>query len=192
LDWERTYLFVGDERFVPPSDLRSNFGMARRSLIQRAAIAESRVFPVPTDGHSAAGAATAYWARLAEFFAMPTDSAPPRFDLILLGLGEDGHTASLFPGATTLAEERAWVTWSPPGTLPPPVDRITMTYPVLNAGRHVVFLVTGEEKAAAVRDALEGDVPRQQCPAAGVRPVDGTTTWLLDESAAKLLARRVP
>src|SRR5262249_43975739 len=98
--------------------------------------------------------------------------------------------ASLFPGAAALDEDRAWVTWSPPGTLPPPVDRVTLTFPVLNAARQVLFLVAGANKAEAVRDVLEGQPPRTRRPAAGVRPADGSVTWLLDEAAAGRLSGR--
>src|SRR5437773_2466513 len=120
-------------------------------------------------------------ATLARAFGMARGGAPPRFALILLGLGDDGHTASLFPGAAALNEEQAWVTWSPPGTLPPPVDRVTLTYPTLNAARQILFLVAGANKAEPLRDVLERQAPRDLRPAAGVRPTDGTVTWLLDE-----------
>ncbi len=174
-------------------------------------VPESHVFPIPTDEPSAAAAAARYAAELASLCRRgilprccaetpPVSSAgkrqdaastnPPRFDLILLGLGEDGHTASLFPGAAALEVEDAWVTWSPPGTLPPAVDRITMTYPVLNAARHVAFLVAGEKKAAALYDVLEGQADRNRRPAAGIQPRDGTLTWFVDQDAAKLLSRR--
>ena len=189
-DWQKTHVFFGDERFVPADDPRSNFGMADRALLSRAPVPPSQVFPVPTQRPSAAEAAKAYADQLVRFFATDGRASPPRFDLVLLGLGEDGHTASLFPGSPALEVTDAWVTWSPPGTLPPPVDRVTLTYPVLTAARHVVFLVAGEGKAPALRDGLEGKVDRRQRPAAGIQPVDGTLTWLVDESAAKLLARQ--
>jgi 6-phosphogluconolactonase len=190
LDWSKAYLFLGDERVVPPDDPRSNYGMARRTLLDCLALPPGHVFPVPTDLPSPAACADAYAGALASFFALPPAGEPPRFDLVLLGLGDDGHTASLFPGARALDERQRWVTWSPPGTLPPPVDRVTLTYPALNAARQVLFLVAGARKAEPVRDVLEGGAAPQKRPAAGVRPKDGTVTWLLDEAAAGLLTRR--
>ena len=189
VDWARTYVFFGDERFVPPDDARSNFGMARRTLLAQVAIPADQVFPIPTHGRSAAESAVAYTADLARCFGTDADGPPPCLDLILLGLGDDGHTASLFPGAAALQVRSDWVTWSPPGVLPPPVDRITLTYPVLNAAREIIFVVAGRTKAAAMRDVLEGHAPREQRPAAGVQPSDGTVTWVADADAASLLAR---
>jgi 6-phosphogluconolactonase len=189
--WQKTYIFVADERFVPPDDPRSNFGLARRTLLAGVPVPALQVFPVPTGEPTAAAAAARYAAELARFFPADfRDTRPPRFDLILLGMGEDGHTASLFPGAAALEVEDAWVTWSPPGVLPPAVDRITMTYPVLNAARHVAFLVAGEKKAVALYDVLEGRADRNRRPAAGIQPRAGTLTWFVDQAAATLLSRK--
>jgi 6-phosphogluconolactonase len=190
IDWSRAHVFFTDERFVPPGDDRNNYAMARRTLLSRVPVPPLQVFPVPTQARTAAVVAERYGVELARFFhAEAAGETPPKFDLILLGLGEDGHTASLFPGSPALDEGRAWVTWSKPGTVPPLVDRITMTYPVLNAARHVAFLVAGAEKAPALRDVLEGDLCRDCRPAAGVRPVEGSVTWFVDEKAARLLTR---
>lgn len=184
IDWTKTIIFEGDERFVPWDDARSNYGMARRSLLDTVAIPDGRVFPIPTDTENPEEAATAYEATLRAFFA---GESRPRFDLILLGLGDDGHIASLFPHYPSLAVTDRWAVASPPGTLPPPVDRITLTYPALNAGRHILFLVAGANKAEAVRDVLEGGATKENRPAVGIQPTDGTVTWLLDEAAASLL-----
>jgi 6-phosphogluconolactonase len=188
MDWARTFVFFGDERCVPPDDPRSNYGMAAKALLEHVPVTPDRVFPIPTD-RAPAECAAAYTATLAEFFQPPAGS-PPVFDLILLGLGDDGHTASLFPGAASLKEQSAWVVASPPGTLPPPVDRVTLTYPVLNAARQVVFLVSGEKKSAVLREVLEGHPTPQQHPAVGVQPREGSVTWLVDEESARLLTRR--
>jgi 6-phosphogluconolactonase len=190
VDWSKAHLFFGDERFVPPDDPRSNYAMVRRSLLAGAPVPPAQVFPVPTDRPTPADSASAYSATLAEAFGLLPGGAPPSFDLVLLGLGEDGHTASLFPGAAALAETRTWVTWSPPGVLPPPVDRVTLTFPVLNAACRVLFLVSGANKAPALRDVLEGGALPQVRPAAGVRPAGGTLTWLVDSAAAGLLTSR--
>jgi 6-phosphogluconolactonase len=190
LDWSKTYLFFGDERFVPPDDPQSNYGMAKRSLLDPAAVAQDHVFAMPTNTASPATSAQAYGETLGRFFSTPVNREPPRFDMILLGLGDDGHTASLFPGAKALAVQNVWVTWSPPGTLPPPVDRITFTYPLLNAAQQVLFLVAGAKKAEALRDIIEGQPSPTVRPAAGVRSAHGSLTWLVDEAAAGLLKKR--
>ena len=212
LDWTKTYVFFGDERLVPPDDPRSNFGMVRRALLNWVRLPDAQVFAIPTAGMTAAEAAKAYTAELARIFPQASEASPPRFDLVLLGLGEDGHTASLFPGAAALEVQDAWVVGTPPGRLPPPVDRVTLTFPVFNAARQVAFLVTGQNKAAVVRAVIgeeKGDSPhlperpggcfaqmgtvpffpadRQHYPAAGIKPGEGMVTWLLDEAAASEL-----
>lgn len=187
IDWARIRLYFGDERFVPHDDPRSNYGMAQRSLIGPASLAPATVFPIPTDLPTAAACAAAYEATLRKEFA-PRGQAWPVIDLVLLGLGDDGHTASLFPGKPALRETNAWVTSSPPGVLPPPVDRITMTFPVLNAAREVLFLVAGAGKASPIRDVLKEAAAVEDRPAVGVRPTEGALVWLLDKAAAAGLA----
>jgi 6-phosphogluconolactonase len=189
MDWAQTYLFFGDERFVRPDDPSSNFALVRRTLLAPASVPAGHAFPVPTQLETAAAAAGEYAATLARAFGIVESRVPPRFDLILLGLGEDGHTASLFPGAASLRVTDRWAVASPPGALPPLVERITMTFPVLNAAREIVFLVSGETKAEALRDVLEGQPTREKRPAVGVRPAEGTLTWLVDEAAASRLTR---
>ena len=184
IDWSKSYLFMGDERFVPAADPASNFGMAQRSLLNHVPVPKGNVFPVPTESRAVSVAAQQYHQTLARFFGQVGDTAPPRFDLILLGLGDDGHIASLFPGMPSLVVDDCWVTWSPPGTLPPPVDRVTMTFPVLNHARSVLFLVAGDKKSDVLHEILEGHPSVQKPPAAGIRPVAGTVTWLLDKAAA--------
>lgn len=189
IDWAHTYLFLGDERFVPQDDPSSNFAMVRRTLLAPVSVPAGHAFPVPTHLETAAAAAAEYSATLARAFGMADSLDPPRFDLILLGLGEDGHTVSLFPGAASLGVTDRWVVASPPGTLPPPVERITLTFPVLNAARRIVFLVSGENKAEALHDVLEGHPSREERPAVCVRPLDGTLSWLVDEAAARRLTQ---
>ncbi|MGA2799186.1 MAG: 6-phosphogluconolactonase [Thermoguttaceae bacterium] len=190
IDWARVYLFFGDERFVPASDPRSNYGMARKNLIERVPIPRSNVFPMPSEMRNAAESAAAYARQIAEFFSISDRTTPPRFDLIFLGMGRDGHTASLFPFSDALEVTDAWVTWTTPGITPPPVDRITLTYPALNAARQVVFLVSDKDKAVALRDVLEGQAPREDRPASGVQPADGELIWLIDNQAARLLTQK--
>ncbi len=190
IDWGKVLVFFGDERFVPADDPRSNFGLARRTLLARVPLPPAQVFSIPTQAESPAECAAAYAAALGQCFAMSPSSAPPRFDLVLLGMGEDGHVASLFPAAAALAVVDTWVTWSPPGRLPPPVDRITLTYPVLNAARRVAFLVAGANKAAALQEILERHAARERRPAAGVQVAEGLLTWFVDRDAARLLQEK--
>ena len=189
-EWDKWVVFLGDERFVPPDDDRSNFGQARRTLLSHVPIPAGQIYAVPTDTATPAEAAALYAETLSHVFTLPVNGPPPVFDLILLGMGDDGHTASLFPGMPTLNVTDRWVVSSPPGTLPPPVDRVTFTFPVLSAACRVLFLVTGEKKASPVDDILEGRATRDEHPAEGVKPVSGTLTWLLDEAAASLLTKK--
>jgi 6-phosphogluconolactonase len=190
IDWQKVYLFLGDERFVPDGDPRANWTMVRRSLLEKTAVPADHLFPLQSDLPDPAAAADAYTAILARSFGLDPTGPPPRFDLILLGLGDDGHTASLFPGKPALGVTDAWVTSSPPGVLPPPVDRVTFTYPTINAARQVLFLVAGANKVEPVRDVLEGTPTIEERPAVGVRPTDGTLTWLLDAAAAAGLSHK--
>lgn len=188
VDWSKTFVFLGDERFVPSDDERSNYGMCRRLLLAHVPLPSGQVFPIPTDTVTPEEAALAYAETLAHVFGQPSTGPAPSLDLILLGMGDDGHCASLFPSMPTLHVTDRWVIASPPGTLPPPVDRVTFTFPVLNAARQVIFLIEGEKKAAPVRDIFEGGATMEQHPAAGVNPTHGTLTWLLDETASGRLA----
>jgi 6-phosphogluconolactonase len=189
IEWRSTHLFFGDERFVPPNDARSNLGMVKRTLLSNPAICPAQVSPMVQPGKNVRECAAAYSCELTRFVSSDGNPARPRLDLILLGLGEDGHTASLFPGAMALLVEHDWATWTPPGAQPPPVNRITLTYATLNAARQIVFLVAGKKKAAALRDVLERKPRRDVCPAAGVQPTDGTVTWLVDKDATSLLTQ---
>ncbi|MGO9111151.1 MAG: 6-phosphogluconolactonase [Thermoguttaceae bacterium] len=186
IDWSRAFLFFGDERFVPPDDDRANYKMVRESLLQNARIAADHVFTIPTHLSTPPQAAEEYARTLKAFFG--DGFAWPEFDLVLLGLGEDGHTASLFPGAAALRVMDRWVTFSPPGVLPPPVDRVTLTFPVFNAARRVMFLVSGANKTDAFADVYQGRVSIEARPAAGIRPTNGRTAWFVDRAAAGSLA----
>ena len=188
--WHRVYCFFGDERMVPADDERSNFGMARKTLLAHVPVPPSNLFAVDTALPTAADAAAAYRKTLTGFFGESAEHTPPIFDLILLGLGDDGHTASLFPGMPSLAVQNEFAAASPPGVLPPPVDRVTLTYPILNAARQVVFLVSGAKKADAVHAILDEAAPPETHPAAGIAPEHGALLWMLDrEAAAKTSAR---
>jgi 6-phosphogluconolactonase len=190
VDWENTFLFFGDERDVPPDDPRSNYAMVHRSLLTRVSVPAGNIYPmvrVPRAAGDAAATARNYAGVLRGFFGQID---LPRFDLIVLGMGDDGHCASLFPGYPSLDVVDEWVVASPPGVLPPPVDRMTITLPVINAARRVLFLVAGDHKSEAVRDILDMAAPPVRRPAAGVNPSRGSVTWLLDRPAAALLVAR--
>jgi 6-phosphogluconolactonase len=187
--WDKIFFFVGDERFVPLDDASSNFGMARRALLEPAGVPESNGFPMPTPPNvtDLAEAAHRYTDTLSVFFQTVRLETPPVFDLILLGLGDDGHTASLFPGKPALETVANWVVGTPPGVLPPPVDRLTLTFPVINAARNVLFLAAGAKKAEALEAVLKNKAIPATHPAAGVHPANGTLTYLLDQAAAAKL-----
>ncbi len=188
VDWAKTFVFLGDERFVPYDDKDSNFGMCKRLLLDHVPVPANNVFPIPTDTATLDQAAADYAATLTRVLT-PAEGEPPVLDLVLLGMGDDGHCASLFPGKSTLGITDVWAVGTSPGTLPPPVDRVTVTFPVLNAARSVLFLVPGERKAKAVRDIFEGNSPKEVHASAAVQPTNGTLLWLLDKPAASLLTR---
>ena len=175
LPWDRFLFTFGDERCVPPDDSQSNFRMARETLFEPAAVPEASVLRMRGEADPAA-AASEYEATL-EKCAAKTNDPIYRHDLILLGLGEDGHTASLFPDTAALAETERRVI----ANFVPKFDswRLTFTYPLINAARHVCFLVNASKHAELVERVLSGD---EQFPAARVRPTDGTLTWIIGMS----------
>ena len=188
IDWSRWYIFIGDERFVPSSDPRSNLSMVTRTLLSRVQIPYGHVFPIDTHAPTPQDSAEDYSKRIKGFFGVAEKSPPPALDLILLGVGDDGHVASLFPGNPSLSATAAWFTSSPPGTLPPPVDRVTATLPFINAARQVLFLVSGTKKAAIVEEIFQNPQAAAQYPAAMIRPEKGALNWLLDKDAAANIA----
>jgi 6-phosphogluconolactonase len=181
VDWERVDLFWGDERYVPPDDPESSYRMARETLLAHVPIPAANIYPIPTVGSTPEAAAQAYAENLTAVFGAEL----PRFDLILLGIGSDGHTASLFPGhLEAVAPSNALVT-AVYGAPKPPPTRLTFTYQVLNAAANVIFVVAGADKAAALREVLYGPEDMARLPAQGVRPTAGALTWLVDAAAAK-------
>jgi len=177
IDWDRTHLFWGDERYVPDSDPLSNCRMARKALIHPLGIAPANVHPMPTSFADPEQAARAYEQTLRAHFG----DQMPRFDLVLLGLGPEGHTASLFPGSSALEEEKRWV--MPVRVAAEPPLRLTLTLAVLNAAREVFFLVSGPDKCAIVRKILSlSPEETSPFPAARVRS-HGRVIWFLDRAA---------
>lgn len=178
IDWERVHVFFGDERSVPPDHEDSNYRMAREALLDHVSVGSVHRMrgELPPDE-----AATSYEDELRRFFG---EEEPPRFDLIWLGIGGDGHTASLFPETPALEVTDRLVVANPVPKLD--TTRITLTAPVLNASRAVNFLVAGEGKAEALKEILEGDADPRRYPAKLVRPPGGPA-WMVDRAAARML-----
>ena len=189
IPWAQLHLFWGDERYVPPSDPRSNYRMARETLLGHVPVPQENLHPMPTEFPEAEEAAAAYERLLRNHFP----DAWPRFDLVLLGMGPDGHTASLFPNSQALEEQERWVAASRAPV--EPVQRLTLTLPVLNHAAQVYFLVAGAEKSGALRQALAGKTDAsddwKRCPATAVQPMQGVVTWWTDQAAAKLMEASV-
>ncbi len=185
LPWDRMFFFFGDERHVPPTDKDSNFRMANEAMLSKLPIPEGNIFRVPAENPDAAAAAEAYEQSLRKFFALEPGQLPV-FDLILLGLGPDGHTASLFPGTAALQQKSRLVVANRVEKFD--TFRITFTLPVLNAARTVAFLVSGTDKAPALQAVLQSDYPGEQYPAKLVHPANGKLIWLVDCAAASGLA----
>ena len=175
--WSRIHFFWSDERHVPPDHPDSNFRLAHEVMLSRVPVVEENVHRVPTENPDADAVAQAYEETLVEV----TKESVPRLDLILLGLGTDGHTASIFPGSEVLHETKRLV--AAPWVEQLKAYRITMTLPLLNNAASVLFLVSGAEKAEIVKEILEG--PSKRHPAQAVRPTNGELLWMLDKEAAQ-------
>jgi 6-phosphogluconolactonase len=185
LPWDKVEILFGDERAVPPDDKDSNAGMARATLTAKPFIPAARVHRMRGE-LSPAAAASDYEQTLRRLF--PAAQGFPSFDLVLLGLGTDGHIASLFPHTRALAETRAWATDNWVDKLG--VARITLTYPVLNEAADTLFLVAGADKAWALHQALEGNAAVEDVPVRGIEPRSGNVTFMVDVPASAQLSKR--
>lgn len=183
--WDKIEFFFGDERSVPPDHADSNYRMFMETLPAKITIATERVHRMRGEADDLDAAAREYQQELARVLGVPASGPPPALDLILLGMGGDGHTASLFPDTKALGETVRWVvanhvpqmsTW-----------RITLSYGAINAARHVQFMVTGEGKAARLADVLEGPSDVERLPSQGIHPSPGEVEWLVDRGAAAQL-----
>jgi 6-phosphogluconolactonase len=179
--WQKTGIFWVDERCVPADNSDSNYGNARADFLEKIPVPPWRIYPMkgelpPTEG------AMEYAVTLKQAGVL-TETELPLFDLILLGMGRDGHVASLFPGMVPEKDDTKWVIPVKGGS--PDVDRLTLTYPVLNRGRTVVFMISGRGKAKTVKTVMEN--PGQNLPAQFIRPKKGQLIWVLDREAASLL-----
>ena len=177
--WDRVHWFMGDDRFVPESDPLSNMGMARRLFLAAVGAPRGNIHPIPTDANYPEGAANIYEDELKNFYgADRLDPARPLFDLVLMGLGPDGHTASLFPGYPAMAESVRWVVGVPEAHVEPFVPRVTLTLPALAACREMLFEAAGPEKRAILTRVLAGEnLPANRAHALG------ETVWLVDKAA---------
>ena len=179
IPWQQVLVFWGDERHVPPDDPQSNQRMARLALLNKVPIPAENIIPMAYEA-SPEETARHYETQLYTRF----NGQVPRFDLILLGLGTDGHTASLFPGTSAVTEKTRWTCTATP--LGQTLTRITLTLPVINAAANILFLVAGESKAA-VMGQIAAQSHSQPLPAQLVNPVQGTLLWLLDKAAGQQL-----
>jgi 6-phosphogluconolactonase len=180
LPWNSIHWFWGDDRFVPPGDEHSNVGMARAALLDRLPIPPANIHAIPTHAANPHEAARLYQAELMGFYGSDRfDPQRPLFDLVLMGLGSDGHTASLFPGQPALNEKHRWVVGVEQAGLAPFVPRVSLTFLALASTREMMFVVSGREKRNAVERVLSG----QDVPAARAHAL-GTLVWLMDRDAA--------
>jgi 6-phosphogluconolactonase len=189
VDWAHVHLFWGDERCVPPEDTRSNYRMVRETLLQSVPLPPDQVHRIRGEDDPSS-AASEYEHELRTFFGIRDGGVRISFDLVLLGIGEDGHTASLFPGSSVITEPTRWVCAEHASGAA--MWRITQTPIVINAAKNVIFLVSGPEKAGAVRDVLQGPFQPERLPAQAIKPLKGRLTWLLDKPAAGLLEGAAP
>lgn len=176
--WSRMHLFWSDERYVPLNDQRSNAGMAFKNLLDNVPVPKENIHPVPYLS-SVEESAVSYEITLRDFFSVHFKNASPSFHLVMLGMGRDGHTASLFPHNPVLNEKERWVK----EVYLQDSRRITITYPLINLAQNIVFLVQGKEKAPALSKVLKGQSGFEEFPAEGVRPAKGELYWLIDREA---------
>lgn len=187
IDWSRVYFFWGDERCVPPDHADSNYKMAFDALLSTIKAPEANVFRMRGEATDLSAAAAEYAQTIARYFGGPVSGTPHAFDLVLLGLGSDGHTASLFPHTEALSSNE-WVVANPIAKLN--ANRLTLTASILSAARQVIFLAAGTDKAAALAAVLENAGTSADYPAQLIQPTDGAI-WYIDKAAAANLANRL-
>lgn len=184
--WDKVEFFWGDERAVSPEHPDSNYRMANDAMLKHLNIAETRIHRMPAEQPDLDTVARDYQAEIACVFDSVGDGDVPHFDLVLLGMGADGHTASLFPHADALRETKRWVV---PTRMPQSDSlRLTLTPTIINNARNVLFLVAGANKAETLAQVLNGPYEPERLPAQLIRPASGTTTWIIDEDAARHLS----
>lgn len=185
--WDKIAFFFGDERHVPPDNSDSNYRMANESMLSKAPVNPDMVFRISGEYPDTRKAADEYEQQLIKYFRL-SNGQLPRFDLVMLGMGPDGHTASLFPGTKALQEKKRLVVSNWVGKFY--THRITMTAPVLNNAAFVMFTAHGDDKAPPLKAVLEGPYEPEQLPSQLIRPENGRLLWLVDQTAARMLAPR--
>jgi 6-phosphogluconolactonase len=187
IDWSKVEFFWGDERVVPPGDQRSNFRMAREAMLDKLNIAPERIHRIRAEQPDLDRAAREYEMDIERVLGevAGVGRRPPHFNLFLLGMGSDGHTASIFPDTDALSETERWVI---PVDVPSlGVKRITMTPLLINSAHFIIFLVTGGDKADVVADVLQGPRDPRRCPAQLIHPLTGEVMWFVDREASSKL-----
>ena len=185
VDWSKVFFFFGDERNVAPDDQESNFRMANENIFVPLQIPEANILRWNTGDKNAEEAADDYETAILLFFGLDEQERFPKFDLILLGMGDDGHTASLFPDTSALKENERIAVANSVEKLA--ATRLTLTLPVINNAANVIFLVKGADKAETLREVLTGEYQPEKYPSQAVRPASGDLFWLVDDEAARLL-----
>lgn len=183
IDWQKTQLFFGDERAVSPADELSNFRMARETLLGQVPLPASNIHRMEAERADLESAANDYHLQLQKYSPL---------DVVLLGMGDDGHTASLFPHSPALEETARLCVATPPASMQPHVRRLTLTYPAINAARHIWILVTGQSKAARLQQVLFGSSDIRDTPIRGIQAESGELLWVLDSAAAALFRAAEP
>lgn len=188
VDWARIEFFFGDERCVGQDHPESNYGLAWKTLLSKLTLSPDRIHRVPADRADREAASHDYQAEIAKVFGVDPNGEPPAFDLVFLGMGPDGHTASLFPHTPVLGETRRWVAPTHVAKMPTK-DRLTLTTTILNRAREIRFAAGGADKAAALKQVLEGTRNPEEYPSQLIQPGSGRLVWLVDRAAAQQLTR---
>lgn len=186
LNWNRVFIFWGDERYIPHTHRESNYKMAYDTLLSKINIPQQNIFRIPTEIEPVDSVALLYEKIMKKFFTLARmidhKKKLPIFDLILLGIGSDGHTASLFPGHKAINEQKKWVVYVKAHARVTLRDRITITLPVINAAKNIMFIISGEGKGKIVKSIMEEKKRATVYPASKIKPEDGQTIWFIDRN----------
>ncbi len=186
IPWDKCHFFWGDERSVPPTHSDSNYKMATDALLSHIPVTSNQIYRMEAEKTDIHLAAQEYQNKIAAFFNSPNSGSPPQFDLLYLGMGPDGHTASLFPETSALDEKNKWVV---PNFVPKfNTYRLTLTYLIINQAKNVIFLVAGKDKVPALKQVLQGPSAIDTYPSQGINPEKGSLLWLIDVDAAAELS----